>query len=71
MRDAQNRLKFTNNNDEDTRFIELKLEGKRLIKQSKRSTEFHLANQNKGNQKVFSSFIKQKSKYLNFRTYFR
>ena len=59
-KDAHNKYKSNNNNENYIRFIELRRKAKRLIKQSKRSTEIHVANQSKTNPKEFYSFIRQK-----------
>lgn len=59
-KDAHNKYKSNNNNENYTIFIELRRKAKRLIKQSKRSTEIHVANQSKTNPKEFYSFIRQK-----------
>ena len=59
-RGAHSRLKLTRNRDDLTRFVELRRKAKRLIKQSKRSTEAYVANQSKTNPKEFYSFIRQK-----------
>ena len=59
-RDAHNIFKSTGNNNDHNRFIELRREAKRLIKQSKRSTEMHVASQSKTNPKEFYSYIRQK-----------
>ena len=59
-RDAHKILKNTNNDDDRTRFVELRRKAKRLIKHSKRSTEVYVANQSKTNPKEFYSFIRRK-----------
>ena len=59
-KEAHNRLKLNNNNDNYARFTELRRKVKRLIKQSKKHTEVHVANQSKTNPKEFYSFIRKK-----------
>ena len=59
-REAHNRFKSTTNSNDHSRFIEIRRQAKRLIKQSKRSTEMHVASQSKTNPKEFYSFIRQK-----------
>ena len=59
-KDAHSKYKSNNNNENHVRFMELRRKAKRLIKQSKRSTEIHVANQSKTNPKEFYSFIRQK-----------
>ena len=59
-REAHNKFKSTSNSVEHTRFIEMRRKVKRLIKQSKRSTEMHVASQAKSNPKEFYSYIRQK-----------
>ncbi len=44
-RDAHNKLKSFSNNEERSRFLELRRKAKRLIKHTKRFTELHVANQ--------------------------
>ena len=57
---AHNNYKSNNNNENYIKFVELRRKAKKLIKQSKRSTEIHVANQSKTNPKEFFSFIRQK-----------
>ena len=59
-KDAHIKYKSNNNNENYTKFVELRRKAKKLIKQSKRSTEIHVANQSKTNPKEFFSFIRQK-----------
>ena len=59
-REAHNRLKLFSNSEDHTRFIELRRRAKRLIKDSKRATECHVANQSKTNPKEFYNFIREK-----------
>ena len=59
-REAHSKYKYTNNNIEHTRFVEMRRKVKKLIKQSKRSTEMHIASQSKSNPKEFYSYIRQK-----------
>ena len=59
-KNAHDRLKVSNNNEERTKFNDLRRKAKRLINQEKRSTELHVANQSKTNPKEFFRFINQK-----------
>ena len=59
-RKAHNKFRTTNNSVDRTSFIEIRRKLKRLIKQSKRSIEMHVANQSKSNPKEFYSYIRQK-----------
>ena len=59
-KDAHNRLKNTRNGDDRNKYVELRRKAKRLIKQSKRSTELYVANQSKTNPKEFYSYVRRK-----------
>ena len=54
-REAHNQFKSTRNSVDHTRFTEMRRKVKRLIKQSKRSIEMHVASQSKSNPKQFYS----------------
>ena len=59
-KEAHSKYKSNTNNENYIRFVELRRKAKRLIKQSKLSTEIHVANQSKTNPKEFYSFVRQK-----------
>lgn len=63
LRDKKNahiRLKTSNNDEERAKFNDLRRKTKRLINQSKRSVELHIANQSKQNPKEFYRYIREK-----------
>ena len=57
---AYHRYKTTLNNDDKLEFDNLRRISKRLIKQSKRALEIHIANTCKSNPKEFYSYIRKK-----------
>ena len=59
-KNAHSRMKILNTDDERTKFTELRRKAKRLIDQSKRSMELHIANQSKSNPKEFYKYIREK-----------
>ena len=58
--ETHNRFKYLRNCDERTTLVELIRKAKRLIKQIKRSTGVHFANQSNTSQRECYSFIRQK-----------
>ena len=63
LRDKKNahiRLKTLNNDEERAKFTDLRRKAKRLINQSKRSVELHIANRSKENPKEFYKYIREK-----------
>ena len=59
-KNAHDRLKVLNNDEERTKFTDLRRKAKRLINQSKRSMELRIANQSKVNPKEFYEYIREK-----------
>jgi hypothetical protein len=59
-KNAHDRLKIMDNDEERAKFIELRRKSKKLIKQSKKNLELHVANQSKTNPKEFYSYIRKK-----------
>lgn len=55
-KDAHNKNESNNNNENYIRFMDLRCKAERLIKQSIRSTEMHVANQSKTSKKEFFGF---------------
>ena len=59
-KNAHYRLKILNNDEERTKFTDLRRKAKRLINQSKRAMELRIANQCKSNPKEFYKYIREK-----------
>ena len=59
-KNAHNRLRVLNNDEERAKFTDLRRKAKRLINQSKRSKELHIANQSKSNPKEFFRYVREK-----------
>ena len=59
-KNAHDRLKILNNDEERTKFTDLRRKAKKLINQSKRSLELRIANQSKVNPKEFYQYTREK-----------
>ncbi|MBW6351215.1 reverse transcriptase family protein, partial [Pseudomonas aeruginosa] len=57
---ANDRLKSSQHDEEQLKCVELRRNAKKIIKQSKKTLELHIANQSKTNPKEFYSYIRKK-----------